>query len=403
MHTYKETHPWLTFEVDLRTAPFDLWLLLGESSSKCQHISNVPLKPAVATELNRLFLAKGALATTAIEGNTLSEQEVVQHLEGKLKLPPSREYLAREVDNIIEACNDIVSNIESSEFATLSVSMIKNFNRGVLTDLSLEEGVIPGEIRDYNVMVANYRGAPPEHCEDLLQKLCEWLNGTGFKTDKPDLELPFAILKAVVAHLYLAWIHPFGDGNGRTARLVELQILFSSGVPMTAAHLLSNHYNQTRAEYYRQLAAASKKGGSVLPFLHYAVQGFVDGLRQQLEIVREQQWQVAWENYVHEVLPDETSAGSQRRRRLVLDLSQQPQPVPKSELTRISARVAESYAKVSDITLSRDLNDLIQQKLIVQETTGWRAQRELILAFLPPSGLLKEIARTEEQEELPFP
>lgn len=56
----------------------------------------------------------------------------------------------------------------------------------------------------------------------------------------------YAIFKAVVAHLYLAWIHPVGDGNGRTARLVEFQILLSSGVPSPAAHLLSNHYNQTR-------------------------------------------------------------------------------------------------------------------------------------------------------------
>jgi Fic family protein len=88
----------------------------------------------------------------------------------------------------------------------------------------------------------------------------------------------YAILKAVVAHLYLAWIHPFGDGNGRTARLVEFQILLSSGVPSPAAHLLSNHYNQTRSEYYRQLDRASKSGGELAPFIEYGARGFVAGL-----------------------------------------------------------------------------------------------------------------------------
>lgn len=68
-----------------------------------------------------------------------------------------------------------------------------------------------------------------------------------------------AILKAIAAHLYLAWIHPF-DGNGRTARLMELRLLLAAGVTTPATHLLSNHYNLTRGEYYRQLDAASRTG-----------------------------------------------------------------------------------------------------------------------------------------------
>jgi Fic family protein len=98
----------------------------------------------------------------------------------------------------------------------------------------------------------------------------------------------------VVAHLCLAWIHPFGDGNGRTARLVEFQILLGAGVPTPAAHLLSNHYNQTRTEYYRQLDRASKSGGEIVPFIEYAARGFVDGLREQLHKIRDQQWDVSW-------------------------------------------------------------------------------------------------------------
>lgn len=52
--------------------------MLGEAASKCEHIAGVPLRPSVAQELHRLYLAKGALATTAIEGNTLTENEVLQ-------------------------------------------------------------------------------------------------------------------------------------------------------------------------------------------------------------------------------------------------------------------------------------------------------------------------------------
>src|SRR5258708_25331431 len=96
------------------------------------------------------------------------------------------------------------------------------------------------------------------------------------------MKIIYGIIRAVIAHLYLAWIHPFGDGNGRTARLIEYRILLACGVPSPAVHLLSNHYNLTRTEYYRQLDRASGSKGEYIPFVEYAVQGFVDGLRQQL-------------------------------------------------------------------------------------------------------------------------
>ncbi len=79
-----------------------------------------------------------------------------------------------------------------------------------------------------------------------------------------------------MAHLYIAWIHPFGDGNGRTARFLEVKILLRAGIPTVAAHLLSNHYNATRSAYYRQLQRASASGGYVAPFIQYALQGFID-------------------------------------------------------------------------------------------------------------------------------
>ena len=79
MRTYEQSHPWINFNIVLRKADPKLWLLLGEAASKCEHIVGVPLRPTTDQLLHRLYLAKGALGTTAIEGNTLSENEVLQH------------------------------------------------------------------------------------------------------------------------------------------------------------------------------------------------------------------------------------------------------------------------------------------------------------------------------------
>ena len=385
MRTFEQTHSWLKFAADLHQASPSLWIALGECQSKCEHISRVPLRPDTAEQLYKLYLAKGAAATTAIEGNSLSEEQVRQHLEGKLKLPPSQQYLQKEVDNIIQACNAILKAISDGKDPSLDANRMLDLNRRILEGLSLEPEVKPGEIRTHSVLVGRYRGAPAEDCDFLLTKLAEWLSGDDFKP-APGLEIAYATLKAVVAHLYLAWIHPFGDGNGRTARLIEFQILITSGVPAPAAHLLSNHYNQTRAEYYRKLDNASRSGGDILPFVTYAAQGFLDGLTSQLEFIWAQQWDVIWRNYVHEMFRERAGHTHIRRRHLVLDLSRVKKPVSVSEITQISTRIAEAYARKTRKTLMRDLNELERMNLVERGPEGYRARSEQILAFLPPKA-----------------
>jgi len=384
--TYQESHPWLTFKIDLRNASRTFWILAGEAKSKCEHIASIPLKPGVEAKLHAVYLAKGVRATVAIEGNTLSEDQVQQRIEKGLVLPPSQEYLGKEIDNIIAAINQIGSQVQAGTPPVLSVKLIKEFNHLVLDKLELNEGVVPGEIRKGPFGVAHYRGAPAAECEYLLERLCEWLNGPDFPSpdDGQELNVITSLIKAVLAHIYLEWIHPFGDGNGRTGRLLEFVILVSSGVPSPAAHLLSNHYNLTRTEYYRQLdLSTSKLKGDVKPFLEYAFRGFVDGLREQIKLIRDQQWTVAWQNYVHEQFQDCSSPSDVRRRHLVLDLSIANKPVPLSELASISPRVATAYAKKGPRTLSRDLNALIKQDLIKLKEGGYLTTKDKILAFLP--------------------
>lgn len=383
MRTFEKTHPWIRFRINLAEVGPEFWLCLGEAASKCEHLSRVPLQPETARKLHQLYLAKGAAATTAIEGNTLTETEVLQAVEGRLQVPPSKEYLRQEVENIIEACNAIGDQVEAGKLPPLEADLIKAYNRGVLHALPPGEDVVPGEYRLHSVLVGTvYRGAPAEDCAYLVDRLCAWLAGPDFAA-KPHLELVYTIIKAVLAHVYLAWIHPFGDGNGRTARLVEFHLLLSAGVPLPAAHLLSNHYNETRAEYYRQLDYASKSGGDLLPFLRYAVRGLVDGLRKQLEFVWSQQWDITWRNYVHDIFQSRTGPSDTRQRHLILDLGKRADWVSIAELTELTPRLAKAYAGKTSKTVQRDLTALVEYGLIDRENKRVRARRELIFAFLP--------------------
>lgn len=399
-----QTHPWLSFSADMRAAPPALWLALGEARSKCQHLAGVPLKPEVADLLHQVFLAKGALATTAIEGNTLSEKEALDIVQKKSDLPHSQANLKKELQNIVDASNKILTEIERDGVVPITVEDIKAYNKAVLSGLIVSPHVVPGECVKTDVVVAGYHGAPWRECELLLQKLCDWLNSKEFV--EPDGDgIATGILKAIISHIYLVWIHPFGDGNGRTARLLEVRFLIEAGVPSAAGHLLSNFYNRTRNDYYRQLSDASKNGGNLIGFILYAATGFVEELREQLKMVKKQQWSVSWENYIFEVYEGHHSVSDKRQRSLVLALSKFKLPVAKGNLRRITPEIAEAYASKTDKTLSRDLNALEQKGLIVKSKDGYRAAMETIIAFLPTAkkgsraAQIKEAALFTEEDD----
>lgn len=383
--TFERTHPWIKFRADYKRLDYRTWMLLGEAQSKCEHILGAPLLPKVAQKLHQIYLAKGVAATTAIEGNTLTEHEVQRRLEGKLPLPPSKQYLGQEIDNVVEACSIIAAPLIDGQSTDITVEDIKTYNRLLLKELPLEEGVIPGEVRTYAVGVMAYRGAPAEDCEYLLQRYCDWLNA--FETPDASRRIVFGILKSILAHVYFAWIHPFGDGNGRTARLIEFQILLASGLPSAAAHLLSNHYNQTRTEYYRQLDITSKSGGNLEGFVQYAVQGLVDGLKEQLRWIKAQQVTVHWQDYIYGYFRDKETKAERRRRDLVLALSSSPEPVQISKVRYITPAIAEAYAGKTDKTVQRDLNYLIEGDLVIRTPKGVLANIALMEAFRPASRL----------------
>ncbi|MER6970518.1 Fic family protein [Nocardioides sp. NPDC000445] len=380
---YLETHPWINFSLNIVEFSHATWLLFGEAESKCSHVAGVPLRPEVARKLHTVYLSKGIHGTTAIEGNTLSVEEVAARVEGDLPLPPSREYLGREIDNIVDACNDIANDVVEGRSAALTPGRIKEFNQRILAELPLKEGVVPGHVRTHSVGVAGYRGAPAEDCEYLLEELCSWLERIDRQIEQQEeLRFTLVVMKAILAHLYIAWIHPFGDGNGRTARLIEFELMVQAGIPLPAAHLLSDHYNRTREVYYIELDKTSHGSFAIEPFVRYALRGFVDELREQLAVIREEQMEVTWENYVHSHFRDHETPARRRQKHLVLDMPK-GEVVPIGKLREVSMRVALEYSSKTAKTVTRDVNALTDWGLVRRVRGGVIANRKVIKAFLP--------------------
>jgi Fic family protein len=377
-------YPWINFKINLNRLSFRTWIQIGECLSKIEHISKVPLKPGITKEMHTVYLVKGVQATTAIEGNSLTEEEVRMRLERKLELPPSKEYLGKEVDNIIALCNELrKEKIPGEKKHKIKLSDICEYNKKILQDIPSPQHITPGKIRIYNVVVGGYHAPDHKDVPYLINKYCEWLNSGDFIIDEEQPILN-SIIKAVLAHLYFALIHPFGDGNGRTARILEFYILLSSGIPTPTAHLLSNHYNATRKEYYRNLDETRKRNDAN-NFITYAIQGFLDGLREQLTYIFSLIIDVSWESFVYEVFDSykHHAITTKRRRNLLLELSKKAKPVPKDDLITISKSMVDAYRNKTFKTITRDINELKNMDLVEEDEKGCRAKKEKIFAFIP--------------------
>jgi len=364
---YEKTNPWITFTYHAEVSR--LWLALGEAFSKCQHLSGTPLKPKTAEELASIYLVKGALASTAIEGNTLSEEEADAVINHGRQLPQSQQYLAQEIENVVKAISEIYNDVITSRTPfTLTTQWIRDQNRTVLNRLETEPHVVPGEYTTSQLVVGTYRAAPPEDVPYLMDRLATWINEWLAPISDPGMSPAMrfsqSFYAATLSHLYLAWIHPFGDGNGRTARLLECAILAHSGcVPVVSANLLSDYYNRTRTRYYQRLEAASKRD-EIDGFLLYAAQGYTDMLREQINEVQAMQRRISWESLIYEVLNTDPPGATRERRREVALRMPEETPVTRRQIAELTPALARMYATVGTKTMSRDLNALQDHELI---------------------------------------
>ncbi len=356
---------------------------LGQCDAFIKAISNTPIRPDYRDHLHSIALIKGAQATTAIEGNTLTYEQIQEIQKGK-KLSPSKEYLQIEVQNIIDAFNGILNDLLiNNKVVIIKPELIQNFHKLVGKDLGDHFKAIPGKFRNNNVTVGNYLAPEHKDVQELVNQLCDWLIKE-FHFEK-EQNFEDAIIQAIITHVYIAWIHPFSDGNGRTARLLEYYLLLRAGVPDIASHVLSNHYNLTRSEYYRQIENATSKK-DLTEFLDYAIQGFRDGLLETLEIIQENQLQITWRNYVYGIFDNKKTTGKasiaiKRRRNLILRIPIDHY-ITEKEISELHPSIIRGYSELSPRTLSRDLDELENLGLLDKKKEGYRAKVEVLRKFM---------------------
>ena len=203
--------------------------------------------------INRIKTIQGSLA---IEGNTLTLDQITAILDGKPTIAPINE--VQEIRNAIKAY-ELLETLNPNSLDDL-----------LKANLTMDAGLIDdaGHFRSGGVGVASgeeiiHYAPPAERVPQLMKDLFEWLNSTA--------EHP--LIKSCIFHYEFEFIHPFSDGNGRTGRLWQTLIL-ANWRPVFKNLPIENIVYKYRKEYYKAIAVSGGEDGCT-PFIEFIL-GVID-------------------------------------------------------------------------------------------------------------------------------
>jgi len=249
-----------------------------------QTVQHLPITPSVLASLRESARLFSTHYSTMIEGNRLTQEQVAQVIEQQEHFP-GRERDEKEVLGYYAAL------AKAERFAASSITVTEQHVQ-TLHALVMAGGgtkVKPSVYRDGQNVIRDSRSKsivymPPEAKDvpALMHDMMAWI-----KESEPQ-ELPCPI-RAGIAHYQFATIHPYYDGNGRTARLLTTLILHLGGYDLKGLYSLEEYYARNLGGYYEALTIGPSHNyymGRAEADITQWIEYFCDGAADSFENVR---------------------------------------------------------------------------------------------------------------------
>lgn len=250
--------------------------LLVRAETLHEAVRAIPILPTWQTQLKTELIKRSIHGTAAIEGNPLTLEEVGAELQN----PGTTGSAQAEIANL-RTLYEILKDKAQLQ-APLSEGLIKSFHAVLMKDLVVD-GNPPGHYRTTCVKVgdAAHGGVytPPRILKDIADLMAAFMGWYG----SSEVRQLNPLLQGACVHYYLARIHPFRDGNGRTARFAEAYVLAQNGLELIAP-MLSNYYYLRQDDYFSVFSATAK--ADMTPFFSFVLTGAYESLKiVQQEII----------------------------------------------------------------------------------------------------------------------
>ena len=240
-------------------------------------ILNSPLISKWEVTLRREAIIRSAHSSTAIEGNRLSLDQVSDLAHGCEVMATRKD--KQEVLNYLTVLESIDKLTDGKSITKKNILDIHK----MITQETLENPSDCGVFRTRYVVVGNrltgeviFRPPSNEEVPQLVQELVEWL----YSSEAKALD---SVIEAGIAHNEFVRIHPFVDGNGRTARVLATLILYLRGFDAKQFFCLDDYYDSDRHSYYSALQSVDKNTLDLTEWLDY----FVEGVKVSIGAVKE--------------------------------------------------------------------------------------------------------------------
>ncbi len=287
--------------------------------------------------------------TTHIEGTQLTLEQSERILAGQ-KVRGARPDDAQELLNYKKAFELVSGYLESGE--PITEALIRQIHKRLVQSVRGNKAS-PGEYRKIQNYIVNlrtgektYTPPPPLEVPQMMTDFVSWL--------QRDTQI-HPVIVAGIAQFQLVHVHPFVDGNGRTARLLSTLCLYRTGYDFKRLFTISEYYDHDRPAYYKALQGVRERGMDMTGWLEY----FTEGLGAQMRDV-----QMTAE---HVMRKDVVLARARNN-----GLKDRPVAILGYLLTAGKATVAEceEELKMNRRTLQRDLKLLVEKGLVREVGTG---------------------------------
>ncbi|QAZ65918.1 Fic family protein [Solidesulfovibrio carbinolicus] len=335
-------------------------------------IASLPTPPHLAAFLDADLIRKSIFSTAALEGNPLDEKAVGALLEKEGSTTAANDF-EREILNL-KATHDkfilATNKAKNAKPFLLSEGIIKAVHAAITIGVN-DASISPGLYRNTPVQVGNpeHGGTyvPPKILEDiktLMAAFVDWINGEALLLTDP-------VIRAALAHYHLAKIHPFRDGNGRTARMIEAMILAAAGYRHIPSILWNAYYRDIHDYYIAFSKSEHSTDDSVQPFLDFYCRSLRAGLEELRERLVAGVKPLLYRDYVA-YLKNQTREISPRQHQLIELLLAAGDTAFDSHDLRQTSPFTLLYRQVSDKTIRRDIKNLERLGLICKTGTRYR-------------------------------
>jgi Fic family protein len=251
---------------------------LTEAKAAVMSLTAIPYQRAWADSLQALELKREIAGTSRIEGADFTERELDEALEGATP----EEQLTRSQRQARAAINTYRWIASLPPDLPINQDLIKEVHLRIVTGCD-DDHCAPGRLRGPGENVGfgrpTHRGAEGgRECQQAFGQLCDALNHQ-FRAHDP-------LIQALALHYHMGAMHPFQDGNGRTARAVEALILQRSHLKDTLFIAMSNYYYDEKTKYLQTLASVRTLDFDLTPFLRFALTGIASQCKRLLNEIR---------------------------------------------------------------------------------------------------------------------